>query len=126
MFYDLRIVTDIFMSIKPRDLIRDNHGREGIVIERAKTPSRAWISDQKDQRVRSLSLRPTWWRVFCVSGGSVIVPEELAQFIRSATLDDARRACECANEPALRSLAALFPELVKVALKRREANKDSL
>ena len=34
------------MSLKARDLIMDNWDREGIVVQRVKRPSAAWLADQ--------------------------------------------------------------------------------
>jgi uncharacterized protein YqcC (DUF446 family) len=109
------------MPLKPRDLIIDNWEREGIVVERAKRPAAGWLSDQTDRRVLALPTDTVWWSVLDVRGGGVLVPEPLAQFIREATIDDAMRAVEHANEHALRTIAQLFPETVERALKHRSS-----
>jgi hypothetical protein len=108
------------MPLKPRDLIIDNWDREGIVLKRVKRPAAGWLADQTDSRVRALPEDTVWWSVLDIRGGSVIVPEPLATFVREATLEDAMRAVEYANEHALRSIAFLFPEAVERALQRRQ------
>ena len=108
------------MPLKPRDLIVDAFEREGIVFERTRPPSKKWILDQSDRRVRDLPDDTTWWHVLVVRGGSVILAEPLTTFMREATVEDAMRAADYANEHALRTLARLFPEAVERALQRRQ------
>jgi hypothetical protein len=107
------------MPLKPRDLIVDNWDREGIVVEQLKRPAAGWLADQSDPRMREMPDGTTWWLVLDVRGGSVIVPEPLARFVREATIEDAMRAVEYANEHSLRTLGQLFPELVQLAVERR-------
>jgi hypothetical protein len=113
--------------LKPRDLIIDNFNREGIVVERAKRPTASWLADQDDVRLRALAADTVWWTVLPISGGAVIVPEPLAQFIREATIEDAMRAAEYANEHALRTIAQLFPDAVERAknCERRQTDPES-
>lgn len=73
-------------SLAVGDLIRDNLGREGIVLASARRPSAKWLADQNDVRMRSASGR--WWRVVPLDGGGVCVPEDLAVVVRRATVDD--------------------------------------
>ena len=98
------------MPLKPRDLIVDNWGREGIVAKRARKPSASWLSGQLDDKMRQLPKDTIWWEVLNFRGGAVIVPEPLAQFVREATIEDAMRAAQCANQPALDILKRLFPK----------------
>ncbi len=108
------------MPFKPRDLIIDNHDREGIALHQTNRPAAGWLAEQRDGRLRGLPPDTTWWKVLPICGGSVIVPEPLAQFVREATIDDVMRAIEYANEPAMRTIAALFPEAVEHALQSRQ------
>ena len=105
-------------SLKPRDLILDNYGRLGIVVEPTTRPSEKWILEQHDTSIRSLG-DCAWWNVMPLDGGLVIVPEPEAQFQREATVEDALVAVEHANPPAVKTLLALFPELRDVALRSR-------
>jgi hypothetical protein len=107
------------MPLKPRDLIIDNLDREGIVVARQKRPAAGWLADQTDSRVRALPADTIWWSVLVIRGGSVIVAEPLAGFVREATVEDVMRAVEYANDHALRTLAFLFPEAIERALERR-------
>ncbi len=108
------------MPLKPRDLIIDNWDRECIVVERVKRPAAGWLADQTDSRVLALPADTIWWSVLDIRGGGVLVPEPLAQFVREATIDDAMRAVEYANEYTLRTIGQLFPEAVERALQRRQ------
>jgi len=108
------------MSLKPRDLIIDNWERECIVVERVRRPAASWLADQTDSEVQTLPAEIVWWRVLDIRGGGVLVPEPLAQFVREATIEDAMRAVEYANDYALRTIGQLFPEAVERALERRQ------
>ena len=104
--------------IQVRDVIIDNHEREGIVVERDKRPTDAWIRDQKDRRISSLSEDEVWWRVFPFAGGSVLVPQSLAVRLRTANYDDVMKAIDGANQHARRELAFIFPEVLEAAHRR--------
>src|SRR3954468_15639973 len=108
------------MPLKPRDLIIDNWDREGIVHQQVKRPAKGWLADQSDSRVQAMPADTIWWSVLDIRGGSVIVPEPLATFVREATVEDVMRAAEYANDYALRTLAFLFPEAIERALQRRQ------
>ena len=112
------------MPLKPRDLIIDNWGREGIVVEQVKRPAAGWLDDQRDSRMRALPWDTIWWSVLCVRGGSVNVPELLTRFVREATIDDVMTAIEYANEHARRTIAQLFPEAVERALQHGQKGKN--
>lgn len=88
-------------ALKPRDLVIDNHGRTGIVVERTRKPSRKWIMEQIDTSVRGVG-ECAWWKVMPLSGGLVIVPEPEAKYQREATTDDALEAVAGGNAAALR------------------------
>ena len=74
------------------DVIRDNLGREGIVLERARAPNVGWLAEQDDLRVRSAA--GPWWNVVPFDGGGVLVPEDLVLVLRRATVDDVVRVME--------------------------------
>ena len=112
------------MPLKPRDLIIDNWDRESIVSERATRPSAKWLARQSDKRVDPLPPETVYWTVLPIRGGAVLVPEPLAQFVREATVEDAMRAAEHANEAALRAIARLFPDALEQALQRRQKGND--
>lgn len=73
-------------SLSVGDLIQDNLGRAGIVLSRSRTPSVKWRNAQDDQRMRVTE--GIWWRVVPLDGGGILVPEELAHFLRRANVDD--------------------------------------
>jgi hypothetical protein len=108
------------VQLKPRDLIIDNWGREAIVVERIPKPTSSWLADQTDSRMREVPFDTTWWKVLGIRGGAGAVAEPLAKFVREATIEDAMRAIEYANEAAMRTIASLFPEAVKRALQERQ------
>ena len=68
------------------DIIKDNHGREGIVFAIERRPGAKWISEQEDARVPHAA--GPWWKVLPLDGGAVIVPDDLGVFVRRATVDD--------------------------------------
>ena len=105
-------------EIQPRDLIIDNHDRIGIVTHEAETPDASWIADQRDTSVRALVGTCRWWHVLPLSGGSVIVAEPHASYVRTATLQDALSAVAGGNDSAAQLLLALFPELRDWASRR--------
>lgn len=76
------------MSLKPKDLITDNRGRLGIVLEKAKAPDAEWLKIQKDSRMREVPVESVWWNVLPLDGGGILVPESLAKFEREATSED--------------------------------------
>jgi hypothetical protein len=108
------------MPLKPRDLIIDNWDRECIVVERVKRPAAGWLANQWDSRVQALPADTIWWSALVIRGGGVVIPEPLATLVREATLEDAMRAVEYANEQAVHTIASLFPEAVERALQRRQ------
>ncbi len=74
------------------DLVRDNLGRKGIVIERARKPDSKWLAAQDDRRMRG-AVGP-WWHVVPLDGGDALVPEDFAKRIRRATVDDVVKLME--------------------------------
>lgn len=71
------------------DLIVDNYGREGIVYSRERRPNAKWLANQDDVRVQNAE--GPWWKVLPLDGGAVILPEDLGNFIRRATVDDLQK-----------------------------------
>lgn len=84
-------------TFSPGDLIEDNHARQCIVIERAETPEKHWIDQQRDTRVRNLPANELWFKAYPLEGGSVHVPQSLCKRIRKATKADRERAYFYAN-----------------------------
>lgn len=80
------------MSLKPKDLITDNRGRLGIVLEKVKAPDAEWLKIQKDSRMREVPVESVWWNVLPLDGGCILVPESLAKFEREATTEDLKEA----------------------------------
>src|SRR3954469_3027650 len=109
----------IEMALQPRDLIIDNWDRECIVAERSSKPTDKTLNLQMDSRMREMA-DAEWWSVIIVRGGAEVVPEPLVQFVRGATIEDAMRAVEYANEHGIRRLAELFPELVEIAQRHKQ------
>lgn len=91
------------------DLILDNYQREGIVLSRAQMPDKRWIQLQEDIRVRDSD--GPWWNVLPLDGGGVLVPEDLASFVRRATVDDLLRVVESDATDGNATLIHLFNEL---------------
>jgi hypothetical protein len=96
--------------LRPRDLIADNLGREGIVEARLPAPSKARLEKMRDVRLRGCA-RSKWWSVIPLSGGSGAAPERYASLLREATVDDVRAAVACAMPAGVTTLLALFPEI---------------
>jgi len=76
------------MKLKPKDLITDNRGRLGIVLEKAKQPDANWLNIQHDTRMQEVPVGTVWWHVLPLDGGGILVPESLAKFEREATSED--------------------------------------
>lgn len=95
-------------TLARKDLIKDNHGRLCIVIERDETPGAAWILGQVDKRIRDLPETEIWFKAFPLDGGSVCVPQSLCQRVRKATKKDVANARGNANGFAQDELDALF------------------
>lgn len=85
------------MKIKPRDLIADNLGRLGIVMEQAETPAPGWIKIQKDIRIHELPSDTVWWHIIPLDGGGIEAPEPLIQFVRRANYEDICKAYKNSN-----------------------------
>lgn len=73
-------------SLATGDIIRDNLGRLGLVLEKARKPGAKWLAEQNDAQMRTAS--GPWWHVVPLDGGGVLVPEDLARHLRRATVDD--------------------------------------
>lgn len=113
-------------SVRPRHLVIDNHGRPGIVIARhARQPSRKWLDEQFDARMRE-PVHHIWWNVMPLDGGLVVVPEGLLQVEREATLADTLQAVAGGNESAVKTLIDLFPELADYARSLAASNAPRL
>jgi hypothetical protein len=89
------------MNLKAKDLITDNNGRLGIVLERAKEPDSDWLKIQRDTRMREVPIGTIWWHVLPLSGGGILVPETLAKFEREATNEDLLEAYNNSNAAGL-------------------------
>ncbi|MGH8865819.1 MAG: hypothetical protein ACREVZ_14440 [Burkholderiales bacterium] len=100
--------------LAPGDLIRDNLGRECVVLERAKQPDKKWLAFQDDERMRKVRTR-VWWHAMPLDGGGIIVPEVLATFIRHIALDDALTII-AADKDDYYAMVRLFPELESMGL----------
>ena len=85
------------MSLKPKDLITDNRGRLGIVLEKAKAPDAEWLKIQRDSRMQEVPAGTVWWHVLPLDGGGILVPESLAKFEREATSEDIMEAYNKSN-----------------------------
>jgi hypothetical protein len=68
------------------DVIIDNHDRVGIVFSKERRPSMQWLAQQND--VRTQTAAGPWWKVLPLTGGAVILPDDLGTFVRRATIDD--------------------------------------
>lgn len=93
------------------DLIIDNIGRVGLVYSKERPPSAKWLAEQEDVRIQH-STGP-WWKVLPLDGGAIIVPAELATFLRRASVDDLLALARCQqNEHAgTATLVELFERL---------------
>lgn len=97
------------------DLILDNHGRECLVFAREMRPSTEWLAEQDDSRIREVE--GPWWKAMPLSGGSVIVPNELGAVVRRANVDDLLKLVESQSSEAVGQamLAELFQQLQLIA-----------
>ncbi len=91
------------------DVVRDNHGREGIVVKDERTPDAEWLARQSDARVRRQAPEERWLTVLPFDGGSALCPESLATHLRPMTLDDFSSAHKGGNGFAKDELEELFP-----------------
>lgn len=114
------------MPLKSKDLILDNYYREGIVLKRAKCPTKDWINKQQDTKVKEFDENTVWWEVIPLDGGLVIIPEPLARFIREATYDDIMKAVDHANKYGRIAIAEAFPEILEEANRRLYREKEDL
>lgn len=96
-------------SLNIGDLIIDNRGRECIVIAESPPPTDSWLNQQNDSRVRSMK-NCRWWQAVPDTGGGVCVPEPLAQHLRAATIEDAKRYAQNFAQ-SYYVLLRLFPAL---------------
>lgn len=97
------------VRVAPGILVRDDHGRLGIVAERTHRPSEAWLRQQLHP-MSDADVATPWWTVQPLDGGLILSPEPLLIPLRRATYDDFLAAAEGANVEGRKSLAALFPE----------------
>lgn len=92
------------------DVIRDNYGRLGLVLEKGRKPGVRWLAEQEDQRMRTAS--GPWWHVAPLNGGGVLVPENLAGRVRRATVDDVLKVMSAdENDGGQATLRFLFKSL---------------
>ena len=102
-------------TIAPGMLVRDDHGRIGIVAEPARRPAASWLREQIHP-ISEHDASGQWWAVQPLEGGSILSPENLLKPLRPATYDDFLAAVDGANETGRRSLASLFPSYVQRAM----------
>ena len=97
-------------------LVRDAHGREGIVCPRKQRPPEDWIEEQLNANdIRRLGQDVAWWGVMPLDGGLVLVPEPMLEVIRPATYEDFLVAADHANIEGRKYLATLFPQCASSA-----------
>jgi hypothetical protein len=106
-------------------LVRDDHGRQGIVCSRKERPSEDWINEQLHaDDILKLDANVPWWGVMPLDGGLVLIPEPMMEVIRRASYEDFLMAAEHANVAGRKYLATLFPEYVdRVVAERRSVEK---
>ena len=99
------------LVIAPGALIRDNHGRVGIVLWENPVPKQEWLDMQNDPRMREVG-PCRWWAVAPVCGGGACVPEPLLEYIRPAALDDALAVAR-EHKMSYFTLIRVFPALAE-------------
>ena len=105
-------------------LVRDPHGRTGIVFERKERPAESWIRDQENvDDIRRLPGSVSWWSVLPLTGGLVLIPEPMLEVLRPATYEDFLAAADGANVAGRKYLALIFPEYVDRALAEQQRGK---
>ncbi|MFY9344471.1 MAG: hypothetical protein WAT39_18400 [Planctomycetota bacterium] len=95
-------------TVAPGVLAVDNHGRDGIVAREVDCPDPNWLDLQSDARVRR-HRRSRWWKLFPMSGGSVLAPEPLLVPMAPASELLIAIAAGNANAAGRRDLAMLSP-----------------
>lgn len=96
------------------DVIRDNHGRDGIVVALIERPDPQWLAAQLDSRMREVPIDERWFRIYPFCGGAVDCSESLMTRLRTMTPEDFQKAYRRANGFAQDKLDELFPELRRV------------
>ena len=116
---------DAARSVTLGQLVRDAHGRHGIVCARKDRPPADWIEEQLNaEDIRRLDQDMTWWGVMPLDGGLVLVPEPMLEVIRPAAYEDFLVAADHANIEGRKYLATLFPQYVdRVLVERRSEGK---
>ena len=100
------------------DVIIDNLGRAGIVFSVERRPTVEWINQQEDVRM-SRAAGP-WWNVLPLSGGAVIMPDDLGSFNRRANADDLLQLFDAqqTDHAGRATLLELMAQLRKASKKR--------
>lgn len=97
--------------ISPGALIRDNYDRLGIVLWESPAPKASWLKSQRDLRMRDVGTS-RWWAVAPLSGGGACVPEQLMDYVRAATLQDALEVAK-SHRMSYFTLVKVFPGLAE-------------
>lgn len=84
-------------------LVRDHMESLGIVLALTQCPDKGWLALQRDDRFRSMA-DGEWYKVICLSGGSIASPGALLQVLGLPSRDDVDQDLRCANEFGKRSL----------------------
>jgi len=105
-------------------VVRDNLGREGIVLSREKAPPQEWIDEQIDaDEVRKLGTMVNWWGVMPFDGGYLLCPEPMLTWLRVATYEDFVMVADHAGVEGRLSLVKVFPHYVNLLLEKRQNGK---
>jgi hypothetical protein len=106
-------------ALRVGDVIRDNLGREGLVLAPGRRPTSKWLQDQEDTRM--VAAVGPWWKIAPFDGGGVLVPDDLAVFLRRATVDDVVLVMACDSVDSGNStLRFLFGQLAAARKKPKK------
>ncbi len=89
------------MRIKIGGMIRDNHGRIGVAIEKTEEPDTVWAKVQSAERNSGLA-DSDWWKGLVLSGGHITHPQTpcwlqeyviVVRIIQTGSLPGSRISC---------------------------------
>jgi len=97
-------------TIQVGAVVRDQFGREGIVLAPDAPPSPAWLSAHVEfDFLRALGPDVPWWGVLPFGGGYLLCAAPVLTYLRAATYDDFLMAADAASADARATLSRVLP-----------------